>query len=394
MNRLEPDLNKTNDQFIYQQKMFKSVALLIELFIISMLVTCHFEFHNTIYSAVLVAFLIIIGAVYVLAEKKREYRKFTTAMFILANFFMVPVFFTICGGLIGGMPMACLAGLMTFVIFSNRRERLIAAAVTMVSYVALFVLVGLPGTYVSPMPEEMVKTDIIVTYILVGFLCIALIITVLDIYNRSVQDKFIALERHYSVQTELLQSQMESSDYIKRMRHDMRHHNAVIAEFARKGDMEGLLSYLDSRNEEDEKYSAKIYCMNAVVNNIITVYCRNAGRKGVEMLVSAEVPADVSVEETDLTAILANLLENAINAAEASGEEKKEVDLRISVMKHKLIIQCTNTSKEDIVIENGIPSGQSTGIESVMDAVKKNNGEIRYSIADRKVSATVLIDLG
>lgn len=57
--------------------------------------------------------------------------------------------------------------------------------------------------------------------------------------NQLIQMNYRLLER----QIEILEESVESG---RRLRHDIRHHNAVIAECARRGQTEELLQYLRS----------------------------------------------------------------------------------------------------------------------------------------------------
>ena len=70
---------------------------------------------------------------------------------------------------------------------------------------------------------------------------------------------------------ELLEEFVENG---RQIRHDARHHNAVIAEYARYGQNEELLRYLEAYQKETEKGSVKVICRNTAVNNILLAYTR------------------------------------------------------------------------------------------------------------------------
>lgn len=394
MGRLKNRTKSTGAYFIYQKRIFYGSVIIFEYFILSMLLTCFLEFHNDFYSIILICFALTIAIFCIIAARCKAYRLFTNIMFIIGNFAMMPFFFIICGGLHGGMPIAFLAGTSSFVILDGQRARIIGAISVIIFNVLLFVFVGIPGKIITPMPEAMVNVDIIITYVLVSIFIILGFFTAMNIYENSIQDKVSTMERHMAIRTELLTMQLENYNDLKRIRHDARHHNAIIAEYARQNDTDGLLRYLEKKNEDDEKYATKIYCMNAIINNIVTVYQRSATRKGVEMTADIDVPAELNISEVDLTTILANLLENAINAAMNKDEGNKEIELKISMMKCKLIIQCRNSYSGEFKIRDDLPATYGTGIESIVEAVRNNHGEIRYSSADEWITANILLDLG
>ncbi len=81
--------------------------------------------------------------------------------------------------------------------------------------------------------------------------------------NQLIQMNHRLLER----QNEILEESVETG---KRIRHDVRHHNAVIAEYARRGQTEELLQYLEEYGRDTEQGGEEILCANAAVNNIIS----------------------------------------------------------------------------------------------------------------------------
>ena len=60
----------------------------------------------------------------------------------------------------------------------------------------------------------------------------------------------------------LLEESVESG---KRIRHDVRHHNAVIAEYARRGQKEELLRYLKEYDKETDEGVKKVVSANTAV---------------------------------------------------------------------------------------------------------------------------------
>ncbi|MDE5866548.1 MAG: hypothetical protein K2H31_08125, partial [Lachnospiraceae bacterium] len=87
--------------------------------------------------------------------------------------------------------------------------------------------------------------------------------------NQLIQMNYRLLER----QLEILE---ESVDSGKRLRHDIRHHNAVMAEYVRRGQQEELLQYLQEYDRETDQGKPEIICANTAVNNILSAYTAKA----------------------------------------------------------------------------------------------------------------------
>ncbi|MDE6214619.1 MAG: hypothetical protein K2M70_14295, partial [Lachnospiraceae bacterium] len=85
--------------------------------------------------------------------------------------------------------------------------------------------------------------------------------------NQLIQMNHRLLER----QIEILEESVEAG---RRIRHDVRHHNAVIAEYVRRGQKEELLQFLKEYDREADQGTVEMICANSAVNNILSAYTR------------------------------------------------------------------------------------------------------------------------
>lgn len=60
--------------------------------------------------------------------------------------------------------------------------------------------------------------------------------------------------------------------------------------------------------------------------------------------------------------------------------------------KKRVVIVCGNPCKPDLVIENGMLRKRGTGIDSVVFAARKYDGDIRYELEDGYLTACVLLN--
>ena len=59
---------------------------------------------------------------------------------------------------------------------------------------------------------------------------------------------------------------------------------------------------------------------------MLLYFAQQAKNNGIDYIVKTEIPAELGIPETDISVILGNLLENAIEACRAeTGEHKKRV---------------------------------------------------------------------
>lgn len=184
-----------------------------------------------------------------------------------------------------------------------------------------------------------------------------------------------------------VESAMEREAETKRMRHDLRHHYESIASMARDGDTEAILRYIGENEKNYEK--SRVWCLNTTINGILASFDRKCEEKKILFSASADIPAISPVKDVDYVAVLANLIENALNETERIGSGGP-VTADIKSTLGKIVIVVTNPSG-DIKIENGIPLKRSIGIDSIITAVRKYNGEVNYTLSDGICSCCIVL---
>lgn len=183
-------------------------------------------------------------------------------------------------------------------------------------------------------------------------------------------------------QLEILEESVESG---RRLRHDIRHHNAVIAEYVRRGQKEELLQFLKEYDRKTDQDVAEVICANSAVNNILSEYTRKAENENIKVRLDVEVGKNLAIPNIDLVAILANAYENAIYACmevkKQSDERECVIHLTVRKRKNKLIIFCSNTCRMETELTNGQPKAEFTGgigVSSIIKTAEKYDGEYDF----------------
>ncbi len=175
----------------------------------------------------------------------------------------------------------------------------------------------------------------------------------------------------------------------RRIRHDLRHHDEQIAAMAREGNTEGILAYLGQNKEAPERFPA--WCPNVTVNGILSSYGGKAKEAGVGFHAQADTPAQSPVSDVDLVAILANLLENALNACVAR-KSAGPIQVHVRNVGNKMVIAVSNPCGADMKLENGLPAARGIGIDSIISSSVKYHGEINYTIQEGICTACVILN--
>ncbi|MDE5698270.1 MAG: GHKL domain-containing protein [Lachnospiraceae bacterium] len=185
--------------------------------------------------------------------------------------------------------------------------------------------------------------------------------------NQLMQMNHRLLERNM----ELLEESVESG---RRIRHDARHHNAVIAEYARRGQNEELLQYLKEYDRVMDAHTAESICGNTTVNNLLSAYTRKARKEQIEVMLDVELGGELTIPNIDLVTILANAYENAIygciEVKKQSLDRPCFIHLVLKRKRNKLVISCKNTCRIETEVKNGQPKPEVTGGIGVLSIIK------------------------
>ncbi len=185
--------------------------------------------------------------------------------------------------------------------------------------------------------------------------------------NQLMQMNHRLLERNM----EILEESLEAG---RRIRHDARHHNAVIAEYIRRGQKEELLQYLKEYEKELDVRTPENICANTAVNNILSAYTRRAKRQQIKVILDIDIRKNLTIPNIDLVTILANAYENAIygcmEVQKQMPSQQCFIHLMIRKKKNKLVICCRNTCRIETEFKDGQPMPEYTGGVGELSIIK------------------------
>jgi hypothetical protein len=204
----------------------------------------------------------------------------------------------------------------------------------------------------------------------------------------------IAMKRETEQQNELLLLQIEKENLqmtADRMaRHDRRHHNLVLLEFANNHDIESIKNYLKTLANEDLPEPSEIkLCKNPTVNTVLSVYEKRAANEKIGVTISANAGYDIPIQPQDLVIIIANLFENAINATKKLKGMEKLIDIDIREKENRLLIKIENSCKTNLKFDE---SDYGIGINSVIATVNKYEGMCDFSVKNERFISKICLN--
>ncbi|MDE5991670.1 MAG: GHKL domain-containing protein [Oscillospiraceae bacterium] len=204
------------------------------------------------------------------------------------------------------------------------------------------------------------------------------------------------MEQNTKFLSEQIDRLMQSEENNRKLRHDIRHYVTNTSELLKSGDIEGALRYLNNWDDELSEAAVKQYCCNRTINNILSAYERKTDASNVEYICKASAAAELPVKDVHLVAILANLLENALNGCkelEAEQLRQPKIEIQIREKSSNLLIVCSNTCSDKLEILDDLPKKRGIGISSIISACGHYNGSIDYTVKDGICSVYAVLEI-
>ena len=121
----------------------------------------------------------------------------------------------------------------------------------------------------------------------------------------------------------------------------MRHHFLQLSSMAEAGDLEKIKEYLYNVTQKIPTMHMH-FCENQVIDSVVSYYCALAERNTIPFHVQIDLPAQISVDETDFCLVLSNLLENALEASLKTAKFRQRIDIKIYRHASNLILFLLN----------------------------------------------------
>lgn len=189
-----------------------------------------------------------------------------------------------------------------------------------------------------------------------------------------------------------LQEQYELSNILI---HDIKKCLINIKSFAINNDDKSIVKYVDSIYKGYNINKLKQYSNNKLVNIIVSRYSELCSKKGIDFSVDIRNIDFSFISDSDLTALLDNLLENAYEAADVSSQ--RVINLYIDkINENYSIFEINNSTDSSSVID--IHTTKKTdkgfhgiGLKSVTKIVKHYSGDINYTFDEKNKTFTVTV---
>ena len=224
---------------------------------------------------------------------------------------------------------------------------------------------------------------------------VAFCITYITIFNSMKNTVELSREKQKTLQTELLQAQVDAqakeAELVRQNRHDMRFHYQMILSMAQNSEPEKIIDYLRLQSESVSTAAIR-FCENETINNTLKVFHQKATAQNITMDIRAAAKPDIFVPSPALVTVVANVLENALHGALESQADEPKITVSIKHKSGRLVISCDNSCKTSLNFDEMPEYLQGIGVHSVISTAEKYNGTCRFCASNGTFNCTIIMD--
>lgn len=192
------------------------------------------------------------------------------------------------------------------------------------------------------------------------------------------------------LQVSALQSRMEAvraaENAIRTERHDLRHRLQTVAELVGRGDKEAALNFLDTAQKRLDEGKAIRWCRPPVLDAVFSSYFDQARSQDIRVEARISLPDVLPVNEGELAIVVANALENAIQANRNLPLDRREIHCKM-VGAPGIMLEISNPCAGEVFFDSrGLPiaqkEGHGLGVQSISAFCRKNGAVCQFDLTE------------
>lgn len=231
---------------------------------------------------------------------------------------------------------------------------------------------------------------------LVSYFCIFIL------YEKFYNNKLSGIDMHrrleyYTYQSNLYSQTVDNIKELHKLRHDFKNHLITINSLAKNNDIASIIEYTDTLSNNLTNTFSIIETSNPSLSAILTYKNNICVANHINLSINLKY-IHINIAPIDLTIILGNILDNAINACMNTDDyTDRKITLTISNTDNYLSIVCSNpftkskNSIHDITYDKSVIPKHGYGLLNVQDVVNKYNGVMDIDTTNNTFLITVCL---
>ena len=231
--------------------------------------------------------------------------------------------------------------------------------------------------------EQSVAIGMVIAILLIHIMIFRLYAALMIAYQDKLSSAIYEQEREYYYAQCNYMANHEKE--IMRMKHDMKNHLLVLSEYfkaceSKQGEV--YISELIGENLNDDNSWSNTG--NIAIDSVINFKLNEANLKKITVNADISVPSNLKLEASDITVIIGNLLDNAIQATIKLQERERKINILLHYDKGRLFVRVENSFDGNIKEKDGRfetmknEANHGYGIKNIERVLEKYEGCIQY----------------
>ena len=191
--------------------------------------------------------------------------------------------------------------------------------------------------------------------------------------NRELQSFMYMQKQQYDYQ-------LQQSVAVRRLKHDLINHIGALRELMNQKKMEAAKEYIDTIWDIQDKFDLKIHTGDSFLDVIMNYYLYLATKENIEFVVSGKLTEKMYLEMFDITTLIGNILQNAMEATIKAVVPR----IRVELVEHKKeffivvsnsVVEKINTKKDFFMTSKNDKINHGFGLKNIIATVEKYHGE-------------------
>ena len=227
--------------------------------------------------------------------------------------------------------------------------------------------------------------------------CNVFLIIILNnvVKNMKIKSELKSINDKLDIQYNYYLSLQESQIKVRNLYHDINNHLICLNHFRD----EEVNSYIDSINKELKDFQSKFNTGNRILDIILNEKSIACKKNNIDFSCDINFKQCEFIQMIDVSAIFANILDNAIEAC-VQVKNNRYIKLRGTIVKSYYVIKCENNKNNEIKFKNNklLTSKNNIffhgiGLQSVKASLKKYDGDLKIIDEKNKFILKICIPL-
>ena len=174
--------------------------------------------------------------------------------------------------------------------------------------------------------------------------------------------------------------QLQQSAAIRRFKHDLVNHMGALRELMNEKKTEEAKAYIDTIWNIQDEFDLKIHTGDSFLDVIVNYYLYLAKKENIEFAVVGKLTEKMPLEMFDITTLMGNILENAVEAAVKADAPRIRVELiehkkEIFIVVSNSAVKRINTKTDFFLTSKKDKENHGFGLKNIVAIVEKYHGE-------------------